>query len=72
MTIEKKSLISTLKATKKANVAKEDLTHGGTTSSVKSPARILGSKNNLTGKKHSVAGSKNRVAGEKMRFTGKR
>jgi hypothetical protein len=39
MSIEKKSLISTLKTTKKANVAKEDLGNTGTiAASVKSPA----------------------------------
>ena len=40
MTIEKKSLISSLKTTKKANVAKEDFSHvGSANSGVKSPAR---------------------------------
>jgi hypothetical protein len=38
MSIEKKSLISTLKTTKKANVAKEDFSRAGTSvASVKSP-----------------------------------
>jgi hypothetical protein len=41
MSIEKKSLISTLKTTKKANVAKGDLSHAGSqTSSVKSAVLI--------------------------------
>jgi len=41
MSIEKKSLISTLKTTKKANVAKGDLSHAGSqTSSVKSAAKV--------------------------------
>jgi hypothetical protein len=41
MSIEKKSLISTLKTTKKANVAKGDLSHAGSqTSSVKSTAKM--------------------------------
>lgn len=39
MSIEKKSLISTLKTTKKANVAKEDLGVGSVSTSVKSPSR---------------------------------
>jgi hypothetical protein len=40
MSIEKKSLISTLKTTKKANVAKEDFSHAGTSvASVKSPIK---------------------------------
>jgi hypothetical protein len=40
MTIEKKSLISSLKTTKKANVAKEDFSPvGSANSGVKSPAR---------------------------------
>jgi hypothetical protein len=43
MSIEKKSLISTLKTTKKANVAKGDLSHAGSqTSSVKSAALVKG------------------------------
>jgi len=45
MPIEKKSLISTLKTTKKANVAKEDLSHSSVTASaVKSPSRMLATK----------------------------
>ena len=44
MSIEKKSLISTLKTTKKANVAKEDLGHASVTGAVKSPARVLAGK----------------------------
>ena len=41
MSIEKKSLISSLKTTKKANVAKGDLSHAGSqTSAVKSTARM--------------------------------
>ncbi|HKN25790.1 MAG TPA: hypothetical protein VJX72_13160 [Candidatus Acidoferrum sp.] len=46
MSIEKKSLISTLKTTKKANVAKEELVHGGiSAASVKSPgAKTPGAK----------------------------
>jgi hypothetical protein len=45
MSIQKKSLISTLKTTKKANVAKEEL-EGVSTSSVKSPARLTSAKGN--------------------------
>jgi len=42
MSIQKKSLISTLKTTKKANIVKEDLGHAGSTSaSVKSPIKVL-------------------------------
>jgi hypothetical protein len=44
MSIEKKSLISTLKTTKKANVAKEDLGHASVTGAVKSPALVLASR----------------------------
>jgi hypothetical protein len=41
MSIEKKSLISSLKTTKKANVAKGDLSHAGSqTSSVKSASKV--------------------------------
>jgi hypothetical protein len=41
MSIEKKSLISTLKTTKKANVAREDFSHAGASvTSVKSPAKM--------------------------------
>lgn len=43
MSIEKKSLISTLRTTRKANVAKEDFT-GASTTSVKSPSRLTGVK----------------------------
>jgi hypothetical protein len=39
MSIEKKSLISTLKTTKKANVVKEDFAAGSANAGVKSPAR---------------------------------
>jgi len=53
MSIEKKSLISTLKTTKKANVAKGDLSHAGSqTSSVKSTARMKAVK------VHKMSGSK--------------
>jgi hypothetical protein len=42
MSIEKKSLISSLKTTKKANVAKGDLSHAGSqTSSVKSASEKM-------------------------------
>jgi hypothetical protein len=42
MTIEKKSLISSLKTTKKANVAKEDFSQvGSANSGVKSPAKRM-------------------------------
>ncbi|MGC0775472.1 MAG: hypothetical protein WB543_21240 [Candidatus Acidiferrum sp.] len=42
MSIEKKSLISTLKTTKKANIAKEEFGQPGSISSgVKSPARVV-------------------------------
>ena len=42
MTIQKKSLISALQTTKKANVAKEDFVQAGSTSSgIKSPARVV-------------------------------
>jgi hypothetical protein len=45
MSIEKKSLISTLKTTKKANVAKEDFSHSSASATaVKSPARMLSVK----------------------------
>jgi hypothetical protein len=40
MSIEKKSLISTLKTTKKANVAKEDLSVGAATKAVNSPTKV--------------------------------
>jgi hypothetical protein len=43
VSIQKKSLISTLKTTKKANVAKEEF-EPISTSSVKSPARMLAQK----------------------------
>ena len=42
MAIEKKSLISALKTTKKANIAKEEFVQPGSMSSgVKSPARVV-------------------------------
>ena len=45
MSIQKKSLISTLKTTKKANVAKDELSHAGTSAaSVKSPAKRFTAK----------------------------
>jgi hypothetical protein len=44
MSIKKKSLISTLKATKKANIIKE---HATSQPSVKSAARVAGRKNAL-------------------------
>jgi hypothetical protein len=45
MSIEKKSLISTLKTTKKANIAKEEFAQPGSMSSgVKSPARVFAGK----------------------------
>lgn len=45
MSIQKKSLISTLKTTKKANVAKEEFSHAGTSvASVKSPAKRFAAK----------------------------
>jgi hypothetical protein len=50
MSIEKKSLISTLKTTKKANVAKEDLSHASVTGAVKSPARMLATRKTATRK----------------------
>jgi hypothetical protein len=40
MSIEKKSLISTLKTTKKANVAKEDHV-GSVSTAMKSPAKVF-------------------------------
>jgi len=71
MSIEKKSLISTLKTAKKANVAKEDLSHAGSTSAgVKSPAKVAGIRSAAR-----VAGMRNaaRVAGVKVtgnKYTG--
>ena len=66
MAIEKKSLISTLKTTKKANVAKEDLSHAGAISgSVKSPAMVVAGKKNIAGTKMNVAGKKH-VASVKL------
>jgi hypothetical protein len=40
MSIAKKSLISTLKTTKKANVAKEDLGVGPTSKAASSPSKL--------------------------------
>ena len=51
MSIQKKSLISTLKTTKKANVAKEEFSQVGTSAaSVKSPARRQLAKRQLATK----------------------
>jgi hypothetical protein len=48
MSIEKKSLISTLKTTKKANVAKEDFAQvGAVKADVKSPGRHMAGKATL-------------------------
>jgi hypothetical protein len=58
MSIEKKSLISTLKATKKANVVKEGL-GATTTTSVKSPSLVLtGTKMKTPSKKGVVTSAK--------------
>jgi hypothetical protein len=53
MSIEKKSLISTLKTTKKANAAKDDISGAASTSPAqKSPSvRTTGSKTRSLGKK---------------------
>jgi len=45
MSIEKKSLISTLKTTRKANVAKEDFGQAGAVNAgMKSPAKVAAGK----------------------------
>jgi hypothetical protein len=65
MSIEKKSLISTLKTTKKANVAKGDLSHGASqTSSVKSAARVRATAKAASAKVRMPA--QKRMAGEKF------
>jgi len=62
MSIEKKSWISTLKTTKKANVAEGDLSHAGSqTSSVKSTARII---------KSTSVRSTAKAASEKLKMAG--
>jgi hypothetical protein len=60
MTIQKKSLISTLKTTKKANVAKEEIVNTGSAgTAVKSPNKLLAAK--AAGKAFSAA----RTAGKR-------
>jgi uncharacterized protein YjbJ (UPF0337 family) len=73
MSIEKKSLISTLKTTKKANVAKEDLSGIGTTSAaVKSPTKMFTGKVKVATGKVKVATGKVKVATGKVKVaTGK-
>ena len=52
MSIEKKSLISTLKTTKKANVVKDDITGGATMSPTqKSPVLRKSAKHQATSRK---------------------
>ncbi|HXY01421.1 MAG TPA: hypothetical protein VEI54_10910 [Candidatus Limnocylindrales bacterium] len=65
MSIEKKSLINTLKATKKANVVKEDLSHAGSASAgVKAPFRVA-AKVNATARAAGTVKTLTRVAGRK-------
>jgi len=67
MSIEKKSLINTLKATKKANVVKEDLSHAGSASAgVKAPFRVAAKVNataRVAGTVRATARAAGKVAG---------
>ncbi len=62
MSIEKKSLISTLKTTKKANVAKEDLTMGTTSKAASSPKRLAPSPRKLAPSPKKLAPSPKKLA----------
>jgi hypothetical protein len=64
MSIEKKSLISTLKTTKKANVAKEDFAEvGAVNAGVKSPARHIAGRMVTAGKTAGRAVTAGKTAG---------
>jgi hypothetical protein len=72
MSIEKKSLISTLKTTKKANVAKEDFAEvGAVNAGVKSPARRIAGRIVTSGKTAGRATTAGRTAG-RMTTTGRK
>lgn len=64
MSIEKKSLISTLKTTKKANVAKEDLSAGTTSKAIASP-----SKGKFSPSKGKFSPSKGKFSPSKGKFS---
>ena len=67
MSIEKKSLISTLKTTKKANVAKEDFAEiGAVNAGVKSPARHAAGRTMTAGKTAGRAATAGKTAGRSM------
>ena len=69
MSIQKKSLISTLKTTKKANVAKEDFSQAGASApSVKS---ATGKFKSATGKFKSATGKFKSATGKFKSATGK-
>jgi hypothetical protein len=72
MSIEKKSLISTLKTTKKANVANTSLSADGIIKSESSRKGLVGTRKGLVGTRKGLVGTRKGLVGTRKGLVGTR